>query len=354
MAFLDLSTAQKKMRILRENGELNPVKFGFDTWNQYDKGQYLMGSRKCTLLLGGEPNHGKSQVANELVMQMIEKHGFKVAIFTTESGDVEKVFSQFCGYYMGKPYAKIRPDGKPNNFAMTDDEASEAEYFMMQHLFVFKQDRKNTKYQTLENIYSELAKAEDFYNIKFDSLVIDPVYDVDDFEPKADEVLRILNRFNLEAEGSNRFDIMVNHVSETAKTVDKKGNRKKLLALADEFYGGKNNNRKAMLQILVHRPSPNDDPEAGPIVKENQTDIHILKVKPEGIAKWGTYPIYYDWKSRRYYEMYDDETGFKMQFARCTKFFGRRPDEKINVNLITATPQEAFNINIDDYEDFEF
>lgn len=354
MAFLDLSTAQKKMRILRENGELNPVKFGFDTWNQYDKGQYLMGSRKCTLLLGGEPNHGKSQVANELVMQMIEKHGFKVAIFTTESGDVEKVFSQFCGYYMGKPYAKIRPDGKPNNYAMTDDEASEAEYFMMQHLFVFKQDRKNTKYQTLENIYLELAKAEDFYNIKFDSLVIDPVYDVDDFEPKADEVLRILNRFNLEAEGSNRFDIMVNHVSETAKTVDKKGNRKKLLALADEFYGGKNNNRKAMLQILVHRPSPNDDPEAGPIVKENQTDIHILKVKPEGIAKWGTYPIYYDWKSRRYYEMYDDETGFKMQFARCTKFFDRRPDEKFNVNQITATPQEAFNINTDDYEDFEF
>ena len=349
MAFLDLSTAQKKMRILREKGELIPVRFGFQTWNQYDKGRYLMASRKCTLLLGGEPNHGKSQVTNELVMQMIEKHGFKVAIFTTESGDVEKVFSQFCGYYMGKPYTKLRPDGKPNHYAMTDAEADEAEYFMLQHLYVFKQDRKNTKYQTLENIYAELARAEDFYNIKFDSLVIDPIYDVDDFEPKADEVLRVLNRINLEAEESNRFDIVVNHVSETAKTVDKNGNRKKLLALADEFYGGKNNNRKAMLQVLVHRPIPNDDPEAGEIVKENQTNIHILKVKPEGIAKWGVYPIYYDWKSRRYYEMFEDENNrFKQQFASCTKFFDRRPDEEINIKTITASPQEAFNN--EDYE----
>ena len=54
---------------------------------------------------------------------------------------------------MGKPYTKLRTDGKPNHYAMTDDEASEAEYFMLQHLYVFKQDRKNTKYQTLENQY---------------------------------------------------------------------------------------------------------------------------------------------------------------------------------------------------------
>lgn len=343
MGFLDLSTAQRKMRILRENGELDPVKFGFTTWNRFDKGQYLMGSRKCTLLLGGEPNHGKSQVANELIMQMIEMHGFKVAVFTTESGDVEKVFSQFCGYYQGKPYTKIRPDGKENRFAMTDAEADEAEYFLLNHLFVFKQDRKDTKYQTLENIYLQLAKAEDFYGVKFDSLVIDPIYDVDDFEPKASEVLRVLNRINLEAEENNRFDIIVNHVAETAKSMDKNGNRKKHIALADEFYGGKNNNRKAMLQILVHRPTPNDDSDVGPIVKENQTNIHILKVKPEGIAKWGVYDIYYDWKSRRYYEMFEDEEyKFKMQFASCTKFFERNPNDETDVKKITATPSEAF------------
>ena len=97
MSFEELnSRIQTKMRILRENGEITPINFGFHTWNQWDQGKFLIGSRKCTMLIGGEPNHGKSQFTNELVMQLIEKHKFKVALFTTESGDVEKVFSVFC------------------------------------------------------------------------------------------------------------------------------------------------------------------------------------------------------------------------------------------------------------------
>lgn len=339
------------MRRIRENGELIPVKFGFKSWNDWDNGKLIMGSRKCTLLLGGEPNHGKSTFTNELVIQLMEKHGFKVALFTTESGDVEKVFSYFCGLYQGKHYSKIRPDGRENIFAMTDREAEEAEYFLRDKLFVFRQDRKDTKYQTLENIYTQLAETERLYDMKFDTLVIDPIYDVDDFEPKASEVLRVLNRINLEAEENNRFDIIVNHVAETGKITDKNGNRKKLTALADEFYGGKNNNRKAMLQILVHRPMPNDDPSEGELVKDNQTDIKILKVKPDGIAKWGSYPIYYDYRSRRYYEEYEENGTIISQFADCTKFALRSPKDFFE-NLPRYEPK--FNKTGDDADNFPF
>ncbi|ADQ83125.1 P-loop NTPase family protein [Riemerella anatipestifer] len=340
MAFIDLASVHSKMRKLRTKGEIDPVYFSFETWNDFNNGKWLMGSRKCTLLIGGEPNHGKSQVTNEMVMQLIEKHHFKVALFTTESGDVEKVFTQFCGMYQGKPYTKVRPDGKPNKYAMTDEEVAEAEDFILRHLYIFKQDRKDTSYQKLDNIYKELAMAEANYGIKFDCLVIDPIYDIDDFEPKAGEVLRVLNRINLEAEENNRFDIIVNHVAETAKVTTKSGKRIKLTALADEFYGGKNNNRKAMLQILVHRPEPNENPEGDEeYVAENQTNIHILKIKPEGVAKWGIYSIYYDWRSRRYYEMFDD----KVQFAQCTKFKDRRPNQEFKIEEFRTTPSEAFN-----------
>lgn len=344
MSFIDLiGKTQQHMRYIREHGELDPIHFGFQTWNQFDKGRYLMGSRKTTILIGGEPNHGKSQFTNELVMQLMEKYNFKVAIFTTESGDVGKVFTHFCGLYQGKPYSKRKPDGTLNSYAMSDGEADEAEHFLLDKLYVFKQDRKNTSYQTLENIYKELEKAEKLYGIKFDTLVIDPIYDVDDFEPKASEVLRCLNRINLEAEENNRYDIIVNHVAETQKTYDPKtGKRKKLLALADEFYGGKNNNRKAMLQVLVHRPEPNNEPEKGPIVKENQTNIHILKVKPEGIAKWGIYDIYFDWKSRRYYEDYVENEMTKFVFANCTKFYDRSPVSTLDVSTLRFTPEQAF------------
>lgn len=327
-----------------------------------------MGSRKCTLLLGGEPNHGKSQVTNELVMQMIEKHNFKVALFTTESGDVEKVFSQFCGLYQGKPYSLVRPDGSSNSFAMSDIEADEAEHFLLDKLYVFRQDRKDKGYQKLENIYKELHRAEEIHNIKFDSLVIDPIYDVDDFTSKAEDVLTVLNRFNLEAEENNRFDIMVNHVAETHKTYDSKtGKRRKLPAMADEFLGGKNNNRKAMLQVLVHRPEPTVDENGryregfdnkDPVVHPNQTNLHILKIKPEGVAKWGVYDIYYDWKSRRYYEVFIDDNGnTKKQFANCTKFFEREPNklDSYELNNFRQSPQQAFNYdNNDEDEEMPF
>ncbi|MCQ4139200.1 hypothetical protein [Chryseobacterium sp. EO14] len=361
MSFVDINgKTQRRMREIREHGELIPVHFGFKTWNQYDHGRYLMGSRKCTMLIGGEPNHGKSQFTNELVMQLIEKHNFKVAVFTTESGDVEKVFTHFCGLYQGKPYSLIRPDGSKNPYAMSDAEADEAEYFLRDKLYIFKQNRKDSSYQKLDNIYKELEKAERLYDIKFDTMVIDPIYDVDDFEPKASEVLRCLNRINLEAEEHNRFDIIVNHVAETQKTMDHKtGKRKKLLALADEFYGGKNNNRKAMLQVLVHRPEPNNNPEYGPIVKENQTNVHILKVKPEGIAKWGVYDIYFDWKSRRYYEDYVENEKTVFAFASCTKFYNRSPVSNVNVNELRFTHEQAFEQPIqnnyeDDEDDFPF
>ena len=78
MGFYDLQQFQKKMRILREKGEIDPVKFGFNTWNQYDKGRLIMGSRKATVLIGGEPNSGKSAFTNELVIQLIELYNFKI------------------------------------------------------------------------------------------------------------------------------------------------------------------------------------------------------------------------------------------------------------------------------------
>lgn len=352
MSFVDIRKGGiiRKMREIRQKGELIPVRFGYESWNDYDKGKLLMGSRKVTMLIGGEPNHGKSTFANELVMQLIEKHHFKIALFTTESGDVEKVFSYFCGLYQGKSYAKLRTDGKPNPYAMTDKEAEEAELFLADKLYIFKQDRKDSSYQSLENIYKQLAEAEKDFDIKFDTLVIDPIYDVDDFEPKASEVLRCLNRINLEAEENNRFDIIVNHVAETGKMTDKNGNRKKLIALADEFYGGKNNQRKAQLMVLVHRPTATVDynnryltgMDGAEVVFPNQTDIKILKVKPDGIAKWGTYPLFYDFTNRRYYEMIHDEKGFRKQFPDCVKFRDREPDKSINVNDFKLTPNEAF------------
>lgn len=341
---------QKELSEIREKGELDPVSFGFRTWQNYDEGKFLQASRGSYIMIGGEPHHGKTYFTNELVCQLMEKHDFKVALFSSESGSVAKIFSIFYGMYIGKPYSKIRPDLRPNPYAMSDDEKDIAKSFINNRLRVFEQDRMKTNYQTIENIYKMVAECENQEDIKFDCVVIDPIYDVDDFEPKANEVKRVLSFIDYQCEVNNRVDIVVNHVSETQKYTNKEGKRFKLRALGDEFYGGKNNQRKAKLQILVERAVPNlqpDDP--ADYVPENQTNVIVLKAKPEGVASLGVYPIFYDWKKRRYYENYQND----VSYAECTRFYEDKPYRE-NTNLITASPEEAFKIEDDEQDEFPF
>jgi len=342
---------QQELKKIREEGELNPVKLGFSTWDDWDNGRLLMLSRGSWVLIGGEPHHGKTYFTNEIVMQLMEMHDFKVALISTESGNVAKVFSTFYGMYAGKHYSRIRSDMRRNDYAMNDDEKAIAEKFINEHLWVFEQNQTVKNYQSIENIYKRVADAEKQFNIKFDCVVIDPIYDVDGFEPKAEEVKRILTYIDYQCEISNRIDIVVNHVAETAKYVDKQGNRRKYRAGADEFYGGKNNQRKAKLQILVERPIPNTENELGEeYVAENQTNIHVLKAKPEGVAKMGTYKIYYDWKSRRYYEKREDgTTSYAQNSVMANK--GVVVERQSTLN-ITANPNDAFG-GINAFDDIE-
>lgn len=325
---------------IRLEGELNPVKLGFESWNKYDEGKHLMFSRGSYVLIGGEPHHGKTKVTNELLMQLMEIHNFKIALFTPESGKVAKVFAEFYSMCIGKSFSKLRPDGKTNDFAMDDYDLDIAKAFINPRLWVFEQDRNKEKYQTIENIYKMVEETERIEDVKFDSVVIDPIYDVDDFAPKAEEVKRVLSYIDYQCEISNRVDIVVNHVAETQKHYDQKtGKRKKLRALGDEFYGGKNNQRKAKLQILVDRPVPNLEPETPEdYVPENQTDVIVLKAKPEGVAKIGTYPIFYNWKTRRFYDVVD---GVK-QYAQGTRLGNDMVSEPSTTIVPTASLNDAF------------
>lgn len=331
------SGIQKRLQEIREKGELKPVKFGFKSFDDWDNGKYLMASRGVPILLGGEPHAGKTQFTYELISQLMEGHDFKVALMSSEGGGVAKVFSDFYGLHIGKHFSKVRSDGKENKFAMNDYEADIAQAFINERLYVFESNSRKPDYKTIDNFYKMVAETERLMDIKFDCVCIDPIYDIDDFEPSASEVHKIFSRINQECETNNRVDIVVNHVSETGKYVDKNGQRKKFVAMADEFYGGKNNQRKAFLMLLVHRPDPNINPETPEeYVAENQSDIYVLKAKPDGIAFRGVYDLYYDWKSRRYYEMYNGNKSYAQHSMLADKEI---IEDK---TLPTINPKSAF------------
>ena len=86
----------------------------------------------------------------------------------------------------------------------------------------------------------------------------------------------------------------------------------------------------------------------------NQTNIHVLKVKPDGVAKWGVYPIYYDWRRRRYYETYEENNQIIIKYSNGTKFIKENPVGNIDVTKITATPQQAFYGNTEEDDDMPF
>lgn len=348
MAFVSIeeSSLIADLKKIREKGDLQPVKFGFRSWNQYDQKKYLMFSRGTYTMIGGEAHHGKTYFTNELVMQMIEKHDFKVALFSNESGRAQNVFSTFYSLYVGKSFSKIRPDGSENKYAMTDQEMHKAMDFFNGKLFVWSEKNKVKEPRDLDRIYKEVSKTEYMYGFSFDSVVIDPIYDIDDFEPKAEAVRKTLERIDSECKEKNRCDIVVNHVADTPKLLNQKtGKRKKSVAMADEFYGGKNNNRKAYLQILIHRPEPNTDPEhPEDYIAENQTDVWVLKAKPEGIAFMGRYELFWDWKTKRFYEMHED----KMLFADCVSF--DKEKKEFDVKSFKQNPNEVFQVEKNDNE----
>ena len=109
-----------------------------------------------------------------------------------------------------------------------------------------------------------------------------------------------------------------------------------------------------MLQLLVDRPPTNDGEDGSEVVLENQTNIHVLKVKPEGVAKWGVYPIYYDWRRRRYYETYEEDNKIIIKYSNGTKFIKENPVNNIDTTKITATPKEAFYGKTDEDDSMPF
>lgn len=329
MAFIGIEENNliRDLEHIREKGDLQPIQLGFRSWNQYEQKRYLMLSRGFFTLIGGEAHHGKTYFTNEIACQLIEKHNFKVALFSNESGRTQNVFSMYYSLYIGKPFSKFRPDGKRNEYCMSDSEMYKAMKFFQDKLFVWSEKNKVKEVRDLDRIYKEVERTQNDYTMKFDSVVLDPIYDVDGFEPKAESVRQTLERVDFECKQNNRCDIVVNHVADTPKLLNQKtGKRVKLLALADEFYGGKNNNRKAYLQILVHRPEANESPDnPEDYVSENQSDIYVLKAKPEGIAFIGKYELFWDWKTKRYKETYNEQS----LFADCVHFENKEVKEKI-------------------------
>jgi len=326
----------RELKNIRDNGRLNCVELAF---NKFADGN-LMLSRKYPVYIAGEPHAGKTELLFEILMQLSEKHGMKHFCYFGEAGNPEDIFAQLCEKYIGKPYSKIYHNGKFNNFAMTDTELDNAHQFVMNHFFILP-IKENI---SIEEFYNQLALCEKEQCIKFDTATIDPVYELEDFEAQEKKINILLKKVNIECFKNNRIDFIINHTAETFKHFDVKTKKRiKHTAMADEWYGGKVWQRRAFLQILVTRPTPNTEPaEDEEFVPDNQTTIIVQKAKPKGIAKIGHYDLFYDYRRQRYYEIIQENLNKKAVFPNSCIFKNDIPQRDTQISDFKQTNLQAF------------
>lgn len=335
MALATVNNKLTQLEVIRNRGKFDSVNLGFNSFNDNNQ---LLFSRGVPVYIGGEPHHGKSTITKELIMHLMQNHDFKVFGYFGEDGYGEDIIAEFSEVYIGMKYPKLQPNGSIDNYAMTDAQKDEAHAFLSTRLFIC--ELLDDEVFTMEYFYSDLDKAEEQLGFKFDSAVIDPIYDVEGFEAKEKMINKILSKFNKKCQKSKRVDILVNHVGEAYTIYDKE--RREYIrkpARSDQWLGGKNNARRAYLQLLIFRPMPIAVPmEHEELILDNESWLFVQKAKPKGIARIGKIKLYFDWKKNRYYE--ESPVGNGKNYALGTNF-GEVKDPKIDIKEIKPSLTEA-------------
>jgi len=281
--------------------------------NGYEKGVELgwQGSKDfLTIKLGttsywyGKPFVGKSQVINEVLVNLSRFYGWKHAILSPETGTAAEIYAELSSMYMGKSFH--------GDFKMNEAEKKEAMDFVEKHFLVIDPSDKGLD---VNDVFDQVDAAEREYNVKIHTVLIDPwnelTIDLNSFGGREDKYLEhMLTKLRQNAQSRNRHVMLVNHVRDQ---VLKNTNRDKSdnqmyydVPTPRDLAGGQLWYRKGMLMICVDRPVdikgvPLKD-ENGIRYEENETHLYIQKAKPKGTSRIGRIKLFYDWRTNRYYE----------------------------------------------------
>ena len=292
MAYFRVSQKTKELNLLRTTGWINGESTGIDPLDEI----YTM-KKGYPLFIAGSPGSAKTELAYELMVNSSQKRQWKHFCYFGESGDVEEIIADLAYKYIGKPYKKN------SEYAMSELERTQAEYFIDEH-FIFLDDEKD---YTIEEFYNEAKRAEEEYGIKFDTTVFDPFNDLIDQTERhggRDDkwlayALKLVRRSSKE---NKRIDILITHTADVKPIQDKETQKFYLPpALPSQWALGKTWWRRAFCMILTYIPPDWLRDENGEPFGKNVSIIFIQKAKPKGVAKLGSCKIFWNWKQNRYF-----------------------------------------------------
>lgn len=276
--------------------------------------------------------------------------GRNIIIYSPEYRDRKELFNALIQCRLKKTFF-----GKHGE-SITDEEYIAALQFVSDHFVIIikpKRNKDNTQDKmSVKKIFSEVKKASDYYNMKFDFLFIDPFNYVEkDKEEKfMDTQDYVLNFYDQVAEYSGLLKlhtIISAHTRDVDLTTDKETGITYYPVLHPSTIMGGQSNYRAGFQILHYWRAPAGvmNQNLGSPYPENYNIIFNQKTKPYGTGKIGSTAdnmneqgLYFDPDTYTMYEIIDGK-----KYHRNEWYNKKKPssDSAIKPNLNFGTEIES-------------
>lgn len=290
-----LSQVTSELNRLREKGFERGYSVGWD----WDLLPYTvkMGS---TTYMASAPASGKTELINEIQINLSCLHGLNHAIFTPETGTPAEVYAELCYKFLGKPYVKGYNE-------MNESEKMYAEAFIDEHFFIVDPGDKD---MTIDDFFKVVDKIEIETGKRIHTTLADPwnelaeIYQPEDLGREDKFLSRTLGDVRKNARAKNRHHFIVTHVRDQVG-IHQNGVTYYPMPTARDFSGGQVWFRKGNSILIPWRPPYGLSDRENTPYEENELHLRIAKSKPKGTSRNMIVKMFLDTNAYQYYLIND-------------------------------------------------
>ena len=288
----------------------------------YERMSIIRGSYT---IMYAAPTMGKTQFLFEVLMNLAEFEGKKIAIISSETGSVKEIYAELLWVYLRKPFIKGDWD------YASAEEVKEGIAFLRNHFYVIDSGLND---MSVKGFYRQVQKLQDDLGIKIDVCGLDPYTEFtnDTANGMRDDqaIASDLNAIRKHSSAMDLHSILTMHVTKPQlRVVD--GVKVPMPPDPTEISGGQQSYRKGMQMVYVHRQDKRhpDTLEYLDGHAKGKVLIGIVKAKPKRAGSQGVVEMYYDKFSNRYYT-YDTNTSSRV-YAHAN------PNPEISEDYVSET-----------------
>lgn len=267
----DIDDVEDKLDALYHNGLRRGYSTGFQTLDEY----YTVVPGQWTVVTG-IPGHGKSNVLDNIMVNLAKNDDWRFGIFSPENQPIERHFASIMEKYIEAPFDIGRPG------RITEEQKEEGKRWLKDHFSIILPDEDAN--WSIDGVL-ELAKVL-VYRKGMKGMVIDPWNELDHSRPanqtETEYISSVLTKLR---QFARNYDVHVWLVAHPAKLYkDKDG--KYPVPTPYDISGSAHYRNKADNAITVWRNVGHDD--------QTVADVHVQKIRFKEVGKVGLCSLRFD------------------------------------------------------------